>query len=576
VLGLMMDGPLLISSIVEHAARFYGEREVVSRTVEGPLHRYTYRGLAARAAQLAHALRALGIAQGDRIGTLAWNGYRHLELYYAVSGIGAVCHTLNPRLYREQLAYIANHADDRLLFIDASFVPLVEALADRLTRVRAFIIMTARATMPETTLRDALCYEELLADRPVRIDWPTLDERTAAGLCYTSGTTGNPKGVLYSHRSSVLHAFSACVAETTRRVASHRVHMPIMPMFHVNAWGFPYAAPMLGSKLVLCGPKHDPASLYELMEAEAVETAAAVPTVWLTLLAYLESTGNELTSLRALRVGGSAAPAAMIEAFERRGIEIIHGWGMTETSPVCTTGSLKGEHRDSPERLLYQRTAGRCVFGVDMRIVADDGTIQPDDGRSQGELHVRGPWIAAAYYDDPAACRDAFTADGWFKTGDICSLDEHGYLSIHDRSKDLIKSGGEWISSIDLENAAVGHPDIAEAAAIAIPHPTYGERPLLIVVRKAGSTVDRDGVLRFLDGKIATWWMPDDVLFVDELPHTATGKISKRELRTRVSNAADAVAHCAERRATTAKSGSPPRRVRSSDSMPSQPPASTR
>ncbi|GAC1544457.1 MAG: 3-(methylthio)propionyl-CoA ligase [Vulcanimicrobiaceae bacterium] len=532
--GLMMDGPLLISSIVKHAARFYGEREVVSQTVEGPIHRYTYRDLAARAARLAHALRALGVTAGDRVGTLAWNGYRHLELYYAISGIGAVCHTLNPRLYRDQIAFIAKHAGDRYLFLDLSFVPLVEALAERLPDVRAFVIMTGRATMPATTLRDVLCYEDLLAAQPATIDWPSFDENTAAALCYTSGTTGDPKGALYSHRSTVLHAFSACIAETSRRVQSNRAHMPIVPMFHVNAWGFPYASPMMGSKLVFCGPRHDAASLYALMEREEVQTAAAVPTVWLALLAFLEATGSELTSLRALRVGGSAAPPSMIEAFERRGIEVIHGWGMTETSPVCTTGSLKPEHRESPDRLRYQLTAGRCLFGVDMRIVADDGTVQPDDGRSQGELHVRGPWIAAAYYGDPAGSSDVFTADGWFKTGDICSLDEHGYLSLHDRSKDLIKSGGEWISSIDLENAAVGHPEIAEAAAIAMPHPTYVERPLLVVVRKAGGTVDRAGVLAFLDGKIAKWWMPDDVAFVDALPHTATGKISKRELRSRL------------------------------------------
>ena len=532
--GLMMDGPLLISSIIKHAARFYGDSEIVSRTVEGPLHRYTYRDLAARAAQLAQALLALGIGEGERVGTLAWNGYRHLELYYAVSGIGAVCHTINPRLYHDQIAYIANHAGDRVLFLDLSFVPLVEALAERLPGVRAYIIMTARATMPATTLRNVLCYEELLADLPAHFDWPQFDENAAAGMCYTSGTTGDPKGALYSHRSNVLHAFSTCIAETSRRVQSNRSHMPIVPMFHVNAWGFPYASLMMGSKLVLCGPKHDTASLYELMEGEAVQTAAAVPTVWLGMLQYLESTGQELTSLRALRVGGSAAPASMIEAYEERGIEVIHGWGMTETSPVCTTGSLKPEHRESPDRLAYQLTAGRCMFGVEMRIVADDGTIQPDDGVSIGELHVRGPWVAAAYYENALASADAFTPDGWFKTGDICSLDEHGYLTIHDRSKDLIKSGGVWISSIDLENAALGHPAIAEAAAIAMPHPTYVERPLLVVVRKPNATVERADILAFLDGKIAKWWMPDDVAFVDELPHTATGKISKRELRTRM------------------------------------------
>jgi fatty-acyl-CoA synthase len=535
MLGLMMDVPLAISAILDHAARQHAEVEVVSRTVEGPIHRYTYREAGARVAQLAHALGGLGIgtASGERIGTLAWNTYRHVELYYAVSGIGAVTHTVNPRLSDDQLRYIINHADDRLLFADLSFVSLVERLAPELPRVRGYVILTDRAHMPATPLPNVHCYEELLANQPATIAWPVFDERTASSLCYTSGTTGEPKGALYSHRSTVLHALGSCMAETTRRANSSAAFMPIVPMFHVNAWGMPYFAPMLGSKLVLGGPAHDAASLYELLEGEAVTTAGAVPAVWLRLLAYLEEGGRELTSLRALRVGGSAAPASMIEAYEARGIEVIHGWGMTETSPVCTSGSLKPAHRASPERLTYQRKAGRTLFGVEMKIVDEAGRRLPEDGIAQGELCVRGPWVISAYYDNPEASAAAFTADGWLRTGDICSLDGDGYLTIHDRSKDLIKSGGEWISSIALENAALGAPGVEEAAAIAVADPHWSERPLLIVHRRPGSTIDRDGLVAYLATQVPKWWLPDDVQFTDAMPYTSTGKISKRTLRER-------------------------------------------
>ncbi len=531
--GLMMDGPLLISAILGHAARWNGDAEVVSRTVEGPLHRTTYRDVAARSAQLAHALQTLGVAvgSGERVATMAWNGYRHLELYYAVSGMGAVVHTLNPRLIPEQIVYIINHADDRIIFVDPTFVPILEALAPQLPRVHTYVVLTGAATMPQTTLPNVRCYEELLAGQSPQIAWPSLDERSAAGLCYTSGTTGDPKGVLYSHRSTLLHALVNAAAEGSRRTNSSRAYMPIVPMFHVNAWGLPYVAPLLGSKLVLCGPAHDAASLYDLMEGEGVTTAGAVPVIWLRLLAYLEETGKELTSLRALRVGGSAAPESMIEAYEARGIEVIHGWGMTETSPVCTSGSLKPEHRDSPDRLKYQVKAGRALFGVEMQIVDDEGRRLPDDGVSQGELCVRGPWVASAYYEDPAATAAAFTADGWFRTGDICSLDRDGYLTIHDRAKDLIKSGGEWISSIALENVAIGNAGVVEAAAIAIPHPQWSERPLLIVRRADASTLDRDGLLAYLATTLPRWSLPDDVVFIEEMPYTATGKISKKTLR---------------------------------------------
>ncbi len=536
--GLMMDVPLMVSSIIEYARRFHGDREIVSRTVEGPIHRYTYRDAAARAARLAHALRALGIQEGERVGTVAWNGYRHFELYYAVAGIGAVCHTINPRLHPDQLAYIVNHADDAFIFVDLSFVPLLETLAARLPRVRGYIVMTDAEHMPQTSLPNALCYETLLAAQPASIAWPVFDENTACGMCYTSGTTGDPKGMLYSHRSTVLHAMSVGLAEAARRQPSYQSVMPIVPMFHVNAWGYPYAAPMMGAKLVLCGPLHDPASLYDLIENERVQNAGGVPVIWLGLLAYLEATGKTLGSLRSLRIGGSAAPPKVIEAFEARGIEVIHGWGMTETSPVCTNGSVKPKHRNERDRMNYQMKAGRFVYGVDVKVVGEDGAVQPDDGESQGELYIRGPWIASAYYDNPEANASQFADDGWFRTGDIVAVDADGYLTIHDRSKDLIKSGGEWISSIDLENAAVGHPEIMEAAAIAIPHEKWAERPLLAVVRKPGSTLRRADVLAYLDGKIAKWWLPDDVVFVDELPHTATGKVSKKTLRERYASGA--------------------------------------
>jgi len=445
----------------------------------------------------------------------------------------AISSATNPRLHPSQIAYLINHADDRYVFVDLTFVPLLEALAPNLPRVRGYVIMTGEATMPATSLPNALCYETLLAKEPPTMAWPLLEENTACGLCYTSGTTGDPKGALYSNRSQVLHAMSVCIAGATRRNESSGVMMPIVPMFHVNAWGYPFAAPLMGSKLVFGGPLHDPASLYEMIESEGVTTAAGVPVIWLGMLAYLEQTGKSFSSLRSMGVGGSAAPPSVIAAYESRGIEVIHGWGMTETSPVCTNGSIKAKHRSSDfaEQLKHQMKAGHIVFGVDTKVVDEEGHVVPDDGRSQGELYVRGPWVASAYYNNAEATASQFTDDGWFRTGDVVSIDDEGYITICDRAKDLIKSGGEWISSIDLENAAVAHPEVAEAAAIAIPHEKWAERPLLVVVRRPGSALDRDGIIAFLDDKIAKWWMPDDVVFVDELPHTATGKVSKRTLR---------------------------------------------
>jgi acyl-CoA synthetase (AMP-forming)/AMP-acid ligase II len=533
----MMDLPLSVSSIIEYAARFHADVEIVSRAVEGGVHRYTYGDSAQRIAQLAHALRALGVALGERVATLAWNGYRHFELYYAVAGVGAVCHTVNPRLFADQLAYIIDHADDRVIFTDVTFVPLLERLASRLPRVRAYVVLADRAHMPQTSLPGALCYEELLAAQPRTYAWPLFDENAAAAMCYTSGTTGDPKGVIYSHRSTVLHAMAGVMAESMRRQISSASTMPIVPMFHVNAWGYPYSAPMIGAKLILIGPSAEPEIIFDLIQTERVQTAAAVPVIWLRLLAYLEDTGKALNELRALRVGGSSAPPKMIEAYEQRGIEVIHGWGMTETSPICTTGSIKAKHRESAERLHYGRKAGRAVFGVELRIVDEAGVVAPDDGLSSGELQVRGPWISAGYYDNDVATEAQMTADGWFRTGDIATIDHDGYVTIHDRAKDLIKSGGEWISSIDLENAAVAHPDVAEAAAIAIPDPQWAERPMLILVRRTGSDVDADAVRDFLVGRIAKWWLPDRYAFVDELPRTATGKIAKKVLRERFAHA---------------------------------------
>ncbi|MBD5653931.1 MAG: long-chain-fatty-acid--CoA ligase [Candidatus Eremiobacteraeota bacterium] len=533
LIGLMMDRPLLISSILEHAQRWNAAVEIVTREGDGSISRSTYGELAARTARLAHALRAYGIAPGERVGTFAWNSQRHLELYYGVSGIGAVVHTVNPRLFAEQIEYIVNHARDRIVFVDADLVGILEPLASRLETVELYVVLGGHAGTPHTSLPNAVNYEAFIAGWPDSIAWPAFDERTASSLCYTSGTTGNPKGALYSHRSTVLHALSGAAAHRTRKGAISCV-LPVVPMFHANAWGLPYVAPMVGAKLVMPGPRLDPASLYELFEHEAVDFTAGVPTVWLWLLAYLKAGGLKFTTLAALGVGGSASPRAMIEAFENDyGVEVLQGWGMTETSPVCTTGAIKAKHDTENERIAYKALAGRCNFGADMRLVDEDGRDLPFDGVAQGELLVRGHWVVSAYFEDEAATGRAFTEDGWFRTGDIASLDADGYLTMRDRTKDVIKSGGEWISSIDLENVAAGHPDVAEAAAIGVPHPTWAERPILAIGKKPETAPTRESVLAFLEGKIAKWWMPDDVVFVEDLPHTATGKVSKRLLRER-------------------------------------------
>ena len=535
--GLMMDSPLMISSLIEYAARNHSDTQIVSRRADGGLHRYDYGQCYQRTCQLAHVLRALGIEHGDRVGTLAWNGYRHLELYYAVSGIGAVCHTINPRLFSEQLVYIMNHAADRVLFVDLSFVPLLESVADELMSVRAYVLMCDEDDMPQTTLPAAYCYETLLCGSQMQFQWPVFDERDASSLCYTSGTTGAPKGVLYNHRSTVLHAYALCSANSALPLSCCETVMPVVPMFHVHAWGIPYAAVMAGSRIVFPGAQLDGASLHELIQAEAVTQSAGVPTIWFALLAYLAQSGARVDSLRNVVVGGAAAPLSLIEQFEQgHGVNVCHAWGMTEMSPVGTTGMLKPrfDALSEAQRFAIKLKQGRMIYGVDMKIVDDDGVEQACDGDAVGQLLVRGPWIASAYFDDALGTAHSFTDDGWFRTGDVATLDGDGHVQIVDRSKDLIKSGGEWISSIDLENAAVGHPHIAEAAAIAIADEKWGERPLLVVVLGDGYELTSQAMLGWLEDKVARWCLPDKVLFVDELPHTATGKISKTQLREQV------------------------------------------
>jgi len=532
--GLMMDAPLLISDLIRHADRHHGATEIVSKTVEdGAIHRYTYREAHARARRLANALKKLGVKMHDRVATLAWNGYRHFEIYYAVAGSGAVIHTINPRLFPDQIAYIANHAEDKVLFFDLTFAPLVEKLAPLLKTVKAWVCMTDRARMPKHP--GWLCYEELLAPEKPDFEWPGFDEKTAACLCYTSGTTGNPKGALYSHRSTLIHAYAAALPDTLN-ISARQVILPVVPMFHVNAWSMPYSCALTGAKLVFPGQHLDGKSLYELFEAEGVTLSAGVPTVWLGLLAYLKQNGLRFSTLKSTVIGGSACPPAMIREFQDTyGVQVLHAWGMTEMSPLGSAGTLKAkqEKLSKEERDAIQNKQGRAIFGVDMRIVDESGAELPWDGKAFGDLQVRGPWVISSYFKgeggDPLV-KDA-AGRGWFPTGDVCTIDPEGYIQITDRSKDVIKSGGEWISSIDLENIAVAHPAIAEAAVIGVKHPKWDERPIVVAVKKPGQEVSKEDLLRFYEGKIAKWWMPDDVVFVPELPHTATGKLSKLTLR---------------------------------------------
>ncbi|HEX5077979.1 MAG TPA: long-chain-fatty-acid--CoA ligase [Geminicoccaceae bacterium] len=530
--GLMMDRPLLISSILEHAALQSGDIAMVSHTGDLGVHRTSYAELARRARRLANALRDIfDIGIGDRIGTLAWNDHRHFELYYGIAGIGAICHTINPRLFPEQIAYIINHAQDGYLFVDPTFLPLVERLAPQLPTVRGVVVLSDAAHLPASGLPHLYAYEALLEGQPDRFDWPMLDETTASGLCYTSGTTGNPRGALYHHRSTILHGLSQALPNSLG-LAADDIALPAVPMFHANAWGLPHACPLVGAGMVMPGPRLDGASLYEQLERERVTFSAGVPTVWFALLHHLEATGKRLSTVRRVVIGGSAVPRAMIDKFEAQGVEVRHGWGMTEMSPVGAICSFDARAAALPteERRRLQLKQGRPPWGVEMRIIDDEGSPLPRDGASAGLLLVRGPWIASAYFRDDDATVDAF-CDGWFATGDVATIDRHGYMEITDRAKDVIKSGGEWISSIVLENTAVGHPDLQEAAVIAVPHPRWGERPLLIAVARPDAAVTGADVLAFLQDKVARWWLPDDVVFVAELPHTATGKLQKSRLR---------------------------------------------
>lgn len=533
MLGLMQEWPLLCHKIIDHAAKQHPDREVVSRSIEGPIVRTTYAELRTRSLKVAQRLERDGYKSGDRIATLAWNTARHMEAWYGIMGIGAVYHTLNPRLFPEQLVWIMNHAEDRALFVDLTFMPLVEKIAPLVPSLKRIIVLSDQAHLPPTALPNVIAYEEWLAEADGDFVWRDLDEHAAAGMCYTSGTTGDPKGVVYSHRSNVLHAMIAIMPDAMG-ISVRDVVMPVVPMFHANAWGLAQSTPMVGAKFVMPGGKMDGASIYEMLDTEKVTFTAAVPTVWLMLLQHLEETGKKLPHLNRVVIGGSACPRAVTEKFERNyGVEVIHAWGMTEMSPLGTLCTIKPEYDDleGDARLDVQQKQGYTPFGVEMKVTDDDDNELPWDGKTFGRLKVRGPAVSAAYYGGASA--EQFGACGWFDTGDVAHIDAHGYMQITDRSKDVIKSGGEWISSIELENIAVGHPDVQEAAVIGIRHPRWDERPLLVIVRKQGKDPAKGDILAFIDGKVAKWWMPDDVAFVDEIPHTATGKIQKMALRER-------------------------------------------
>ncbi|HTN66438.1 MAG TPA: 3-(methylthio)propionyl-CoA ligase [Burkholderiaceae bacterium] len=531
LMGQMMDQPLLISSIIQHADRYFGDNEIVSRRVEGDIHRYTYRDCHRRSRQLANALANLGVKIGERVATLAWNGYRHMEAYYAVSGSGAVLHTINPRLHPEQMAYIVNHAEDQYLFFDMTFLPLVEAIAAHCKTTKGFIAMCDRAHMPQSSkIANLLCYEELIEASSDVYEWPLFDENSASSLCYTSGTTGNPKGALYSHRSTVLHSYASTMPDALN-VSARDAVLPVVPMFHVNAWGLPYSVPLTGAKMVFPGPALDGKSIYELFEQEQVTMSAGVPTVWLGLLTYVGQNNLRFSSFKRTVIGGSACPPAMMKTFRNQyGVEVVHAWGMTEMSPLGTAGTLQSKHlklsSEAQQALLEKQ--GHAIYGVDMKIVDDAGKELPWDGKTYGNLLVKGPWVIRSYFKGEGG---EVLQDGWFPTGDVATIDADGYMQITDRSKDVIKSGGEWIGTIDLENIAMAHPAVLQAACIGIPHPKWDERPLLVVVKRPDATVSKEELILFYEGKIAKWWTPDDVTFVDALPIGATGKVLKNKMR---------------------------------------------
>ncbi len=534
--GLMMDMPLLVSSILQHAARHFSDTEVVSRRVEGDLHRYTYADCERRSRRLADAFVRSGVGIGDRVATLAWNGYRHLELYYAVGGMGSVIHTLNPRLQPQQIAWIINHAGDVQLAFDLTFLPIVEAIAEHCPNVKSWIAMCDADRQPKSAkIANLVNYESFLEQGSEGFEWPQVDERSAVGLCYTSGTTGNPKGAMYTHRSTILHAYASALPDAMG-ASSRDAILPVVPMFHVNAWGIPYSAPLVGAKLVFPGAQLDGKSLYELFEAEGVTFSAGVPTVWLGLLQHMQQAQARFSTLQRTVIGGSACPPAMIRAFrEEHGVEVIHAWGMTEMSPLGTLCKLQNKHLKLPEaaqqKLLEKQ--GHVIFGVDMKIVDDQDNDLPWDGETFGNLMVRGPWVLKEYFRGEGGDPLHYDADGrgWFPTGDVATIDADGYMQVTDRSKDVIKSGGEWISSIELENLALAHPAVANAAVIGIPHPKWDERPLLVVVKKPDAQVTRDELIAWYEGKVAKWWTPDDVQFVEQIPLGATGKVLKTKLR---------------------------------------------
>ncbi|KTT27951.1 3-(methylthio)propionyl-CoA ligase [Pseudacidovorax intermedius] len=532
MLGLMQDRPLLISNLLEFAERHHGDGQIVSRRVEGDIHRYTWADCARRARQVANAVEAEGLLFSDRVATLAWNGYRHLELYYGVSGSGRVLHTINPRLHPDQIAWIANHAEDQVLCFDLSFLPLVQAVHARCPTVKKWVALCDADRLPaDSGIPGLVSYESWIGGQPDTYDWPSFDENSASSMCYTSGTTGNPKAALYSHRSTILHAYAACLPDVMCLSARDSV-LPVVPMFHVNAWGIPYSAALVGAKLVFPGPALDGKSVYELIEAEGVTFAAGVPTVWQMLLGHMQAQGLKFGKLNRTVIGGSACPPAMINAFrEQYGVDVLHAWGMTEMSPLGTLCTLKNKHLSLPaqEQLALRMKQGRAIFGVDMKIVGDDGQELPWDGKTYGDLLVKGPWIVKEYFKGEGG--NPLQAGNWFPTGDVATIDADGFMQITDRSKDVIKSGGEWISSIDIENIAVAHPAVAMAACIGVFHPKWDERPIVVVAKKAGAEVTREELLKFYEGKTAKWQIPDDVVFVEAIPLGATGKILKTRIR---------------------------------------------